>query len=408
MPAFKVDITPKVTGDPLPADDVNALADTTNANAEVLDAAEIAAANASQGVANSVQLGPDGKIAPRYEHAVTLQYYVDGGVDSVGDPIRNLDINAVVAALAQSPNFTAAVQAIIAANTGGTTVNAAPTATGLTIGGTPVAGQTLQANYTYADAEGNPQGASVIQWIRADNTSGANPQTLTTGSTYVLTSGDVGKYLKFTVLPVASAGTLQGALTTSPWSAVVTPATSSGGAGIALTALAETFTGDASNLLRSGNDLLPASTAVAYAKGTLVTKTLKAGTTGRVVMGLPAASSGILYLRADGLAPGENGHAFQVKAAGNGNLLPRVGNNDDWGNQQPFTPGATNFVALRRAPDPANSGVDTIFFELSTDSRATWTSWKKAPAGSGDLFVGVYMDNSLAVNNVYLGGLTAV
>ncbi|MCT4664358.1 MAG: hypothetical protein N4A45_03870, partial [Flavobacteriales bacterium] len=52
--------------------------------------------------------------------------------------------------------------------------NQAPTATNPNITGTAQVGQTLTANFTYADNENNPAGTHTYQWYRADNNTGLN------------------------------------------------------------------------------------------------------------------------------------------------------------------------------------------------------------------------------------------
>ena len=84
--------------------------------------------------------------------------------------------------------------------------NVAPTASAVTLSGTPTAGQTLTGSYTYADADNDVEGTSTYRWLRNGVAiSGA------TASTYVLLTGaDVGTTLTFAVTPVAAAGTTTG------------------------------------------------------------------------------------------------------------------------------------------------------------------------------------------------------
>lgn len=91
--------------------------------------------------------------------------------------------------------------------------NQAPVATGVTISGNAIQGQTLTGNYTYNDAEGNAQGISTFRWTRSDDTSGTNETTIAgaNGITYAVGPGDVGKYIKFYVTPIAISGTTTGA-----------------------------------------------------------------------------------------------------------------------------------------------------------------------------------------------------
>ncbi|MFP4438820.1 MAG: PKD domain-containing protein [Chloroflexaceae bacterium] len=90
--------------------------------------------------------------------------------------------------------------------------NAAPTATGVTISGTPRYGETLTGNYTYNDAEGDAESGTVLAWYRADDAACSVNRTATgaTGSSYTLVTADVGKYICFEVTPDAATGTSPG------------------------------------------------------------------------------------------------------------------------------------------------------------------------------------------------------
>ncbi len=87
--------------------------------------------------------------------------------------------------------------------------NLAPSAYNISISGTLKITQTLSASYTYADFEGDPQGASTYQWYRADNDT-IIPISEATGFTYTLGTDDVGKYISFEVTPVALTNTSPG------------------------------------------------------------------------------------------------------------------------------------------------------------------------------------------------------
>ncbi|MEA1898415.1 MAG: T9SS type A sorting domain-containing protein [Bacteroidota bacterium] len=79
---------------------------------------------------------------------------------------------------------------------------AAPVATDLNIDGTPLIGDgDLTAQYVYADINGDAEASSEIKWY----VDGAE---VGTGTTYTLVAGDAGKYVHFTVLPVAATGTV--------------------------------------------------------------------------------------------------------------------------------------------------------------------------------------------------------
>ncbi|NML56123.1 Calx-beta domain-containing protein [Chryseobacterium cheonjiense] len=101
--------------------------------------------------------------------------------------------------------------------------NQAPTASGVSITGTAIQGQTLTGTYTYNDAEGNVQGTSTFRWTRSDNASGANETTIpgATGSSYILAAADINKYIKFYVTPIAATGTLMGTETGSGFTGAI-------------------------------------------------------------------------------------------------------------------------------------------------------------------------------------------
>ncbi len=100
--------------------------------------------------------------------------------------------------------------------------NTAPTATNVLITGSPIVGQTLTAEYTYADADNDVQGASIIEWYTSDSPQG-NYTGIdgATGLTYTVTAADLGKYIFVWVKPVAATGVLQGATVISPATAQV-------------------------------------------------------------------------------------------------------------------------------------------------------------------------------------------
>lgn len=91
--------------------------------------------------------------------------------------------------------------------------NNAPVASAVGLSGVTEVGQTLTGSYTYSDTENNPEGTSVYKWYRADNGLGANAAVIpgATAQTYQLTTADIGKFIRFSVTPAATAGTSPGA-----------------------------------------------------------------------------------------------------------------------------------------------------------------------------------------------------
>lgn len=96
--------------------------------------------------------------------------------------------------------------------------NTAPVASGVSIsGGTRYIGETLTGNYTYTDAEGDPEGVSMYQWYRDGTAIGG-----ATNQTYTVQVADLGKCLYFEVVPVTQTGTSPGSAAKSacfriPW-----------------------------------------------------------------------------------------------------------------------------------------------------------------------------------------------
>jgi hypothetical protein len=94
--------------------------------------------------------------------------------------------------------------------------NAAPVATISPISGIPEVGSVLTGNYTYSDAENNPEGASIFSWYSAATSSGTYLKIDgANNKTYTLQDADYQKYIKFQVTLVATAGTLMGTATLS-------------------------------------------------------------------------------------------------------------------------------------------------------------------------------------------------
>ncbi len=102
--------------------------------------------------------------------------------------------------------------------------NAAPVASGAHISGTWEEGDLLTGNYTYTDANNDPEGASVFQWYRADDANGVNASAIAgaTAQTYTTQAADAGKFLRFEVIPVAQSGTSPGSAAVSAWNGQIT------------------------------------------------------------------------------------------------------------------------------------------------------------------------------------------
>jgi hypothetical protein len=100
---------------------------------------------------------------------------------------------AMVAPTTGTPVVTAATALVLGVGT-----PAAPTASALAIAGAPLLGEVLTGSYTYADANNDPEGASILLWMRDGYPiAGAN------ATTYTVVAADVGSRISFKVTPVA-------------------------------------------------------------------------------------------------------------------------------------------------------------------------------------------------------------
>jgi hypothetical protein len=88
--------------------------------------------------------------------------------------------------------------------------NALPVASGVVLSGVMEQGQTIVLNYTYSDADGDAEAASTIEIISYNNATDANNNVsgtvVSTSNTYVLGVGDLNRYFRGRVVPVAASG----------------------------------------------------------------------------------------------------------------------------------------------------------------------------------------------------------
>jgi hypothetical protein len=97
--------------------------------------------------------------------------------------------------------------------------NEKPAALGVSVTGTLLFNNTLDGNYTYTDAEFDPEGATTFQWFRANDGSGSGSSVITgaTSQSYLLTTGDRNKFIRFRVTPKAQNGATPGDAVNSAW-----------------------------------------------------------------------------------------------------------------------------------------------------------------------------------------------
>jgi hypothetical protein len=89
--------------------------------------------------------------------------------------------------------------------------NTAPTASDVSISGTPALGELLTGVYTYNDADGDLEGASTYRWLR----DGA-PIPGATAVSYTIVVDDIETALRFEVTPIAQTGVTDGLPVQSP------------------------------------------------------------------------------------------------------------------------------------------------------------------------------------------------
>ncbi|MFP9099743.1 beta strand repeat-containing protein [Flavobacterium sp. RHBU_24] len=103
----------------------------------------------------------------------------------------------------------------------GNVTNQAPVASLVIISnGSPIAlGTEIVGDYDYEDYEGDPQGASIYKWYTATDDQGTGATVIPGASAgaFTPTSVQLGKYIRFSVVPVAATGTTTGVETFSPW-----------------------------------------------------------------------------------------------------------------------------------------------------------------------------------------------
>ena len=76
------------------------------------------------------------------------------------------------------------------------------------LSGNEIVGSTLTGSYTYADAEGNAEGSTLIKWYRSDFEDGTGKEDLNNDGnfTYNIDFSDLGKFIFFEVTPLATYG----------------------------------------------------------------------------------------------------------------------------------------------------------------------------------------------------------
>lgn len=94
---------------------------------------------------------------------------------------------------------------------------AAPMASNARIEGSTVAAAVKNAEYTYIDFNGDAEGTTEFKWYLSDDAAGTNKAEITAAAgnaSYTIDAADAGKFISFTVMPVAATGTVSDVLNT--------------------------------------------------------------------------------------------------------------------------------------------------------------------------------------------------
>ncbi len=95
--------------------------------------------------------------------------------------------------------------------------NAPPEVFNVSVSGTPAVCKDLTVNYEYSDPEGDTEGDTEIMWLRAEDITGTNEETIHEGPVYTATIDDEGKFIRVRVTPAAASGTPAGTPVTSDY-----------------------------------------------------------------------------------------------------------------------------------------------------------------------------------------------
>ncbi len=93
-----------------------------------------------------------------------------------------------------------------------------PVASNVVILGIKRVGKMLTGSYSYSDSDGDIEGASIFKWYSDTSSTGTSKVEISgaTSSTYTLTAADLGKYIFFSITPVAASGVSPGEIVVSP------------------------------------------------------------------------------------------------------------------------------------------------------------------------------------------------
>lgn len=101
-------------------------------------------------------------------------------------------------------------------------VNTPPAAGSLNYSGSFTVGKSATLNYTYLDAQADPQGATTFTWFRATTNAGTDAVAISgvNSGTYTFQPSDLGMFVRASVSPRAATGVLNGVPTFGGWTQV--------------------------------------------------------------------------------------------------------------------------------------------------------------------------------------------
>ncbi|WP_137404778.1 MBG domain-containing protein [Echinicola rosea] len=123
------------------------------------------------------------------------------GAQVIGIDISTLDDGVITLSMTLTDSF--GNQGASVGDTSTKDTNAAPTVSGLSISGVLTVGESLSADYTFNDADGDAESGTVYQWYQSDDNTGTGKSAIPTANNkqYTLKTGDRGKFLSVEVTP---------------------------------------------------------------------------------------------------------------------------------------------------------------------------------------------------------------
>jgi hypothetical protein len=275
--------------------------------------------------------------------------------------------------------------------------NTAPYASSVAIAGSPVVGLDLVGSYTYNDAEGDAEAASLLQWYLALDAQGVYKVAINgaTSATYTVQPGDVGKFIIFAVTAKAATGDANGAQVFSSATAAVTAPAS------APVDMDKDFDQE-TNGSHTNNTYQGTDPAQGW-KG-VINLRIPAGQYGLFRMALTSAQVSAKIILDRNLDQPQGG-SYENDFAIWGEYGGIYTTNHSANTGHSIGTGAGVLVQLRQGnPDGTDTG--TLFSEVSSDNGATWTLADSQPTDGKDLYFKLFGDAyQVAANLTYTGAV---